>query len=167
MLSFFKSRPKRIEYHSTIHSVGRLECYIGLGFRVLHPVILRTVSVRVDLFKHLLETGGVRVQQDSANHSAQVHILLWDPEEMIEAILVTNKPHHKSDNSQYYNYGLSSPLLLPAGFEGELKLSMLVANTSMFMGDDFTFGPETDWVSRYNIMSSYKLGRYTRPPLLK
>ncbi|KAK4295104.1 hypothetical protein Pmani_032318 [Petrolisthes manimaculis] len=145
MLSFFKS--KQVEYLSNLHSAEGLECYIGLGFRVIHPVILKTLSVRVDLFQHLLESGGMKIQrEDSPEYSAEVHIMLWDPEEMIESMQVTNEPYSKSDNNMYYNYRLSSPLFLPAGFEGELKLSKLITNASFCLGDDFSSEPKTHWV---------------------
>ncbi|KAG7163654.1 UDP-GalNAc:beta-1,3-N-acetylgalactosaminyltransferase 2-like isoform X1 [Homarus americanus] len=97
--SFFKSKNLLIN-----SSLRDSECYIGLGFRVLHPIIVEEISVRANLMKR-------------ANN---IFILLQDAEEVIERVQLKDKICSEEDG--YCNIKLLAPLHLPKEFEGELRV---------------------------------------------
>lgn len=83
------------------------DCYIGLGFRALHPVIIEKFMV----------------QREILNGSNNTVVIFSDPEEVIEQVVLSHSACH--EDSDLCSIKLSSFLRLPKGFEGELRLFSL------------------------------------------
>ncbi|XP_069191109.1 UDP-GalNAc:beta-1,3-N-acetylgalactosaminyltransferase 2 isoform X2 [Procambarus clarkii] len=122
--TFFKSNNVLVNNVSTNY-----ECNIGLGIRILHPIILEEVSVRTNLLKNTKE----------------IVVVLEDPEEVIDSVKLTHKTC--SEENGYCSIKLSPPLILPKGFEGELRVHREGMDDINLCGEDlFLLQPKTKWV---------------------
>ncbi|XP_045600114.1 UDP-GalNAc:beta-1,3-N-acetylgalactosaminyltransferase 2 isoform X4 [Procambarus clarkii] len=125
--TFFKSNNVLVNNVSTNY-----ECNIGLGIRILHPIILEEVSVRTNLLKNTKE----------------IVVVLEDPEEVIDSVKLTHKTC--SEENGYCSIKLSPPLILPKGFEGELRVHREGMDDINLCGEDlFLLQPKTKWVCEW------------------
>lgn len=133
LISDFEKSSASAFFKSTLMSVHRLlnyyECYTGIGFRILHPVIAEAFSVRIDFLQRY----------------GSVLITLQDAEELIDSVLVRN--HFCVEENGYCKTKLSAPLLLPKGFEGELRVHKQGHDEELLCSESlFTIQPAKKWV---------------------
>ncbi|KAK7077352.1 hypothetical protein SK128_009142 [Halocaridina rubra] len=123
-------------------------CYTGIGFQILHPIILESFSLSLEL---LLRVGNAT-------------IVLQDAEEILESLKVSHTSCTKeSTKNGYCVVKLSYPLLLPRLFEGELRvLDADISESEMCGKNTFTLQPgkiqQCQWtnssVIRYEFLRS-------------
>lgn len=123
MQTFFKSK-----YVSLANRFSDTECYIGLGFRILHPVIMEAVSVQPKLVKRVIN----------------IQVILQDAEEVITSVPLTDTA---CSEDEYCTIKLTAPFLLPKGFEGELRVYKQGEDDVCLYDEDlFSLLPKMKWV---------------------
>lgn len=105
------------------------DCFTGLGFRVLHPVIIESLMVPMAVMRR----------------SDNLLLVLSDPEEVIEEVKVSLSACLEEDNMCRIN--LLQHLKLPRGFEGELRVISVGENEELCGFSQFNFHNLGGWVS--------------------
>lgn len=120
-------------FNSDLHERRTLvECYVGIGFKIFHPVLLMSVSVSKEF---LLRVGNCT-------------LVLVDAEEVLEEVKVNPKScSDKSEKSAFCDIKLANPLFLPRQFEGELRvLSDGIGESDLCGQNFFSFQLKENWV---------------------
>ncbi|KAK8397623.1 hypothetical protein O3P69_004422 [Scylla paramamosain] len=144
---FFKSHYS--QYKKNLRSLD--ECYIGLGFRALHPVIIEKFMVQREILK-------------GSNNTV---VIFSDPEEVIEQVVLSHSVCH--EEGDLCSIKLSSLLRLPKGFEGELRLFSLDEKEELCGEELYDFHDTKKWVCDWNNSSilEYKFLRTRKNTLIK
>ncbi|XP_047469757.1 UDP-GalNAc:beta-1,3-N-acetylgalactosaminyltransferase 2-like [Penaeus chinensis] len=105
-------------------SWNRFECNTGLGFRILHSVVVRAFSIKSAVVKRVHRTL----------------IVLQDAEEVLESVIVDEEKCAEEDG--FCVVKLATPLLLPKGFEGEVLIQKKSEDEGFC--DDYIFDGHSD-----------------------
>lgn len=105
-------------------SWNRFECNTGLGFRILHSVVVEAFSIKSAVVKRV----------------HRILIILQDAEEVLESVIVDEEKCVEEDG--FCVVKLVTSLLLPKGFEGEVLIQRKAEDEGLC--DEYIFDGHRD-----------------------
>ncbi|XP_064094790.1 UDP-GalNAc:beta-1,3-N-acetylgalactosaminyltransferase 2-like [Macrobrachium nipponense] len=129
----FEASGLRRFFRSDLHERRtHVECYVGIGFKIFHPVLLMSVSVSMEFL--------LRVRNCT--------LILVDAEEVLEEVKVNLRScSDTSEKNAFCDIKLASPLFLPRQFEGELRVFSDGIGESDLCGQSFfSLQQKENWV---------------------